>query len=123
MSEKTLQEAFDAVKDHMMYQGRRSVGDWERGGYQGCMYRGREGDKCAIGALIDDKYYKKGLEGAGLNSDKVRLAIECSGYPVDAKAVYLYRDLQKLHDDGMIEEWENGLIGLAYSHELEYRKG
>jgi hypothetical protein len=53
----TKQEAFDIVAKHLFAQGRRSSSEEGM-----CLYRGRDGLKCAIGALIPDDQYRVGFE-------------------------------------------------------------
>ena len=58
----TLQEMFDTMAAHLLKQGERSVSPINP---QQCRYRGDHGLKCAVGALIKDKFYKPSLEGRG----------------------------------------------------------
>ena len=77
----TNQQVFDTCLTHLRAQGRRSTDPIS--GF--CMYRGPDGLKCAIGALIPDTAYHLGLENncpdhsavlyaAGLTRDQVQLA-------------------------------------------------
>lgn len=49
----TNQEAFDVAARHLLTQGRRSMNPDS----SSCAYRGVDGTKCAVGALIDDADY------------------------------------------------------------------
>ena len=59
----TPQEIYDTVAKHLFTQGRRSGDDRpQRGGFQ-CRYRGAEGTKCAVGAVMPDEAYDPDMEG------------------------------------------------------------
>lgn len=65
----------------------------------GCCYRGDEGCRCAIGALIDDEYYFDYLEGRTADDDTVLLALTRSGWPTQGKIHKdFYLRLQTAHD-------------------------
>ncbi len=55
--EYECQAVFDKVVKHLLTQKRRSEGK------QGCAYRGKDGDMCAVGCLISDKAYDPEIEG------------------------------------------------------------
>jgi hypothetical protein len=59
----TPQEIFDTVATHLFTQGHKAIN-----GHGGCVYRCRDGSKCAVGVLIpDDKYFPKmELGGVGV---------------------------------------------------------
>lgn len=76
-------------------QGRKSYGKDDV-----CAYRGPEGLKCAVGHLIDDKFYDIGLEGKGVLDVVIKESIEDSiGRKVTKKEVDYLRILQCCHDD------------------------
>ena len=54
----TEQTAFNIVKNHLLTQMTKSMEENEFGDTQ-CLYRGPNGTKCAIGALITDEEYKE----------------------------------------------------------------
>lgn len=54
----TEQEIFDKVAEHLQKQGHRALNE------DGvCVYRGKNGTKCAVGALIPDELYDSKIEG------------------------------------------------------------
>ena len=55
----------NTVFAHLRKQGRRAV-DKVR---DVCVYRTADGLKCAVGCLIPDELYDKGIEGAGMSLD------------------------------------------------------
>lgn len=48
---------FDKMLEHLRAQGCRSVDEFDS-----CLYRGPNGTKCAVGALIPDEKYSKDME-------------------------------------------------------------
>lgn len=103
----TNQEAFDAVCEHLAQQKTQSLVLME--GH--CAYRGDNGGKCAIGALIPDSEYNTTMEctsAAGLfsinTSDGRVLSYyqKFGGHSTKLAGVYLplLSDLQRCHDQG-----------------------
>lgn len=86
----TPQEAFDTVARHLFAQGRLALRDF--GGEEGCVYRGDDGCKCAVGILIPDELYDPKMEGHSAASDSV-------GPLFPPSINNLLCDLQKAHDD------------------------
>ena len=87
-----------------------------------CAYRAKNGDKCAVGCLIEDEEYKESFEGVKA------LMILDGGYGADMELVerlYPHRrllsELQVVHDKMEVENWEFGLkdvakrLGLVYT--------
>lgn len=60
------QEIFDTVAKHLFAQGTRAMADPDCHSGQ-CLYRGPNGSKCAVGVLIPDKLYHKGMEMRTIN--------------------------------------------------------
>ena len=56
------QKTFDTMVDHLYKQGGPAIND-----IGGCLYRGPNGSKCAIGCLIPDEEYKDSMEGKSVN--------------------------------------------------------
>lgn len=88
------QDVFDRVVAHAREQGRRSM--LPTGS---CAYRGEDGTKCFIGALITDEAYERGLECQRVDSYEVREALAASGVSVDSpdEEAFLVA-LQRIHD-------------------------
>lgn len=112
------------MSEHLFTQGRLSVGP---GGQ--CLYRGPDGLKCAVGAIIPDSAYEPVIEGctvAGLMLYEVeggdyltptqrsrrralRSALLAAGaLPEDDKFL---RAVQKAHDDGLCDgfNWDKAV--------------
>jgi hypothetical protein len=114
------QEAFDTAYAAIIAQGKPSMIKK----YNSCRYRHR-GLKCAVGALIPDNLYKKGMEGKTVSSF----------YSVDGEfpevasifknvSNYLLLDLQLAHDEyagdteTFIEEFKTRMSVIAKKHNL-----
>lgn len=110
------QEVFDTVAKHLLTQGRRSMSD----DAQICMYRGSDGLRCAVGALISDDHYSTAMEQKGPTDAIVRRAIARSlgVVDIDADTLDLLIDLQMLHDDTKPGGWEDELRDMAAVHGL-----
>lgn len=97
---------FNIVKDHLLKQGVRSMlpmGD-------DCAYRGKDGLKCAVGALIKDEHYHEGLEGAAAVSPMVQVAVEKSlDLKLTAGDANMLMALQWIHDSVDLSDWTNRL--------------
>ncbi|MGQ7794435.1 hypothetical protein ACUN0C_18675 [Faunimonas sp. B44] len=79
------QEAFDTVVRHLFKQGKQAK-------FGGCVYRGPEGTKCAVGCLIPDELYSPKLEGRSVFSLPQRVLDQLP-------APSLLDKLQQAHDD------------------------
>jgi len=112
----TTQEVFSKVAIHLLTQNEKSEdpdGD--------CLYRGMGTTKCAIGCLILDKFYTRDLEYKVPNpkfpSGSVCIAMSRSG--VNERDFELTQDLQKIHDNWMVSDWESQLTVTAKDYNLE----
>lgn len=104
----TNQELFDKVATHLLKQGRRSV----RANGE-CAYRGKDGLRCAIGVLIPDDKYGRGLEGLSSDAGSV---MNAAGL-VDENSL-LAHVLQWVHDSVEPAEWRERLKIEAESFRL-----
>ena len=62
----TLQEMFDKAVAHFAQMQKPSMSTPSEYGGSDCAYRGHEGNKCIVGAFIDDAFYRHTLEGKGV---------------------------------------------------------
>lgn len=106
----TLQEIFDTVAQHLLTQREKSKIDAV------CMYRGLNGLKCAIGALIPDSAYREHIEGAQVD-ELPREIIKAAGL-LDKEGVALALDLQDCHDNIYPEDWSERLRDVAANWDL-----
>lgn len=105
----TEQEVLDQVVAHLLTQNARS--QLPLGGP--CVYRGPRGLKCAAGCLISDQEYHPSW------LDK-RWAVLVDAGEVPATHKFLIADLQRIHDNISVRQWEKHLRGLALEHCLTF---
>jgi len=142
----TLQEMFDKAVAHFADMDRPSMTAPSEYGGTDCAYRGYEGNKCIVGAFIDDEHYESSFEGKGILEWDSRLMETRTFQPVlkavaasmgvealdDEQSQLLYK-LQLIHDDnsdGFDIGWDNwytivepSLIDLAKLNGLQYNVG
>lgn len=108
----TEQEIFNTVVRHLRKQGAPA-----QSGFEGtCMYRAPGGLKCAAGCLIPDEDYDPKFEGNSVFGPNVN--------PYFSKRfsnnqISLIRELQEIHDDRDIQNWEFDFKRLAKRWKLE----
>jgi len=141
----TLQEMFDKAVAHFAQMEKPSMSTPSEYGGSDCAYRGHEGNKCIVGAFIDDEHYKHTFEGKGVLEFST-LGKTCGVQPVrnavaasmgvealdDDQANLLFQ-LQLIHDDHSdlfdvgVDNWytlvEAHLIDLALKSGLEHNLG
>ena len=111
--EYECQAVFDKVVKHLLTQKRRSEGK------QGCAYRGKGGDMCAVGCLIEA--YDPEIEGHSVYHLWVQEKLAESGVPTYSKMQFLLADLQYIHDEASISLWKGHLRTLAKLHDLTWK--
>ena len=138
----TLQEMFDKAIAHFASMEKPSMSTPSEYGGSDCAYRGHEGNKCIVGAFIDDEHYKHTFEGKGvleygtfnkscgvqpvLNAVAASMGVEA----LDNNKARLLFQLQLIHDDhsdgfdigehNWYEVVKPYLINLADDCDLEY---
>ena len=108
------QEIFDTVATHLFRQGHQAMRIIMA---IRCLYRAPNGDMCAVGVLIPDKYYNKNFELLPVGSI-------CSQFPEWLTVhMILLIELQRVHDSkGNWQTEERLRIALrivAKNHELD----
>lgn len=106
----TLHEIYHAVIRHLYQQMAISL---NRDETIQCAYRGEGGTKCAVGALIPDRYYSPRMEGFQPSDNIVQSALVASGVldKDESTNVRLYKirlltELQTIHDSFYArEDW------------------
>lgn len=106
------QDVFNTVYTHLLTQGARSID-----GFGECLYRAPDGRRCAAGVLIADRFYHPSMEGISARVEVVVDALKKSG--VASEDIELVQDLQDLHDDIPVEDWQEELERIAKKYELE----
>lgn len=112
-----LQQAFEASVRQMFAQGKPAQND------KGvCMYRGPNGTKCAVGALIPDEAYSEDME-----QNILSVLVEIDEFsavlpPILLENVTFFQGLQHIHDDELnwvnSEVLSNALIDFGSVHGL-----
>jgi len=101
----TKQEFYDKICAHLVKQGCRSMGEGPLS--TACLYRGANGRKCAIGAVIPDDIYTEEMDAAA--DTGIRYVIEefpqLKPFIPDVR---LASFLQGAHDD-FVNWCDNGL--------------
>jgi len=100
----TGQQIFTTVYKHLLSQRAQSAnlaGD--------CVYRGRNGHKCAIGVLISDEDYRPSLEGQAVGF----LLAKGGCLQHLGKEHELLNMLQAIHDEVNVELWQVELKRVA----------
>jgi hypothetical protein len=91
------------VETHMLKQMKRSVSS-----DGSCAYRGENGLKCAVGALINDEHYDKSFDTNSVPvwDASILNAIEASlDEKLNESNVDLLNELQSIHDTCEPHEW------------------
>lgn len=109
MQKLTAQETFDTVARHLLTQRMRS------GTFGACLYRGRDGRKCAAGCLLPDEEYHPSMEGYGVltnrNDPEAKRVREF--FTERVEDLILLGTLQGLHDRDPPDEWADHLKSVA----------
>lgn len=130
----TPQAIFDTVCDHLAKQKRMAQDN-----FGGCQYRAPGGLKCAVGALIPDHLYDKGMDDTSTRqdgyvyggsvsyvADGVRAGIYSKDLRFIVDNVSLLDDLQKVHDAGANWSYRHAmgseLLEVAVKHNLDASK-
>lgn len=113
--EQTDQQLFDTMVAQLRSQHGRSI-------YEGCgtmcAYRGGQGRKCPVGAVIPDDLYSKGMEGFGITQLSKLSWVNPDLQNMLRQHHPLLADMQYIHDNTMVETWEQGFQLVAAKHGL-----
>ena len=110
------QALFNRIAKHLLTQQECSYDAYT------CLYRGPNGLKCAVGALIDDEHYSPDLENDSPLDAEVRKALEDSLHArLTTDNVQLLLELQDIHDHADVENWSDQLAMKAEEYKLEYK--
>jgi hypothetical protein len=98
----TNEQAFKTMARHMLAQGKRSVAvgrDSFGVEHESCRYRGPDGLKCAVGAIIPDEEYRESLEG--LPARQVQDLVPSLQGLDDS----MISTVQRIHDNWPVCDW------------------
>lgn len=106
---RDIEELYITSALHLLMQKKKSLlHDHETGAY-----RSKNGLACAVGILIKDEYYSPRIEGKDFINNSVMQILEDSEVNMrDTNVKRLLRELQSLHDDFPLSEWERELQNL-----------
>jgi hypothetical protein len=116
----TNQELFDFVVGKLREQNKKSIDpEIMREDKPLCMYRAPDGCRCAAGWLIPDDKYNRHMEGK-----RIETVIEAyKPFKLDLREprqLMLISDLQRVHDNFEVSDWERGFQNAAHSYSLTY---
>jgi hypothetical protein len=101
---ETDYDVFNYVKEHLLKQNEKSVDPWSLS----CHYRSQKEDgkvlMCAVGCLMDDRFYSEEFENSSPNDLRVRQAVE-SSINNWTYNVSLLSELQHIHDEYDPDNW------------------
>lgn len=104
----TNQEAFTKMVQHLRKQGCKSQDE----AHQTCLYRGPNGLKCAVGALIPDEEYREWWDEEGVMASRLG-TVSLNG--LNHK---MLEDMQQTHDHFPVDRWEEQFKFIAEWHHL-----
>ena len=105
------QEIFDIVVAHARTMDKKSTRCRPE---PVCAYRGEQGRKCFVGALIPDEEYDVSMEGPISMLAPVEMPY------LSDKSYRLLIELQGIHDLTPMNKWEEGLKDVAEEFGLNY---
>ena len=114
---RTAQEIFNIVVAHLRQQNSKSMTSYDE---TLCAFRGTDGRKCAIGALIPDECYDPYMEGIhftefdAINEKMTNLRDEFIAHES------LLQDLLIIHDRYDLDKWEDSLANIAKKFYLQF---
>jgi hypothetical protein len=106
------EKIFDRVARHLLTQCERATDNY------GCVYKGPNGLRCAVGCLIPDDKYVITMENKPFNSEEM-LAVLPEELHVDRGQLLhgplfnLLVKLQRIHDRMEPKDWRNALGNIA----------
>ena len=104
----TNQEAFDIMVTHLRKQGCKSEDEQ----HETCLYRGPNGLKCAVGALIPDEEYKPEWDEKGTAAGR----LDCAALRgIEGGLLYA---MQQAHDHSPVRWWEEKFQEIADTYHL-----
>lgn len=114
----TDEGVFEFVKQHLITQGQKSEF------ITSCYYKQSNGLRCAIGCLIEDEFYNENLEFKN-GDDPIILDAVQKSLPNWKINKGMLIELQELHDEIEVDEWEwklEQLEQLTFNREELLRK-
>lgn len=111
---KTDKDVFDYITSFLFNQGDRSIKDDNT-----CAYRGLDNMKCAIGCMIEDRFYHETLEDCTPYDTNVQNAIRLSVPNYELNEQFL-SNMQYTHDQFNPQYWEVQFSRFQFSPEGKF---
>lgn len=111
----TDKDVFDYVSSFLINQNKKSTAQ-----DIGCAYRGDDNKKCAIGCIIDDKFYHSSMEKQTAYDYKIQWAVLHSLPKYTLNEKFLSK-LQEIHDGFEPELWEVNFSRFQFSSEGNFK--
>jgi hypothetical protein len=117
---RTAQQLYDKVVSHLRQQNAKAYDEKT----VMCRYRTSDGKSCAVGCLIPDESYSERMENKMLYFLISRNGVEWN-FPTELVEEFkthqgLLSELQSIHDDLEVDEWETHFQELAEKRNLQY---
>lgn len=116
---RTAQEIFTQIKNHLLKQGRRA----QAGKHHDCQYHCPNGDRCAVGAIIEPQFYQPWMECGRLELLIQALRKKETEQDLLNELVEhedLLYALQTVHDNREVDDWDFHLRKVAERFKLQY---
>lgn len=107
------QKTFNIAARHLLRQNKKALKVIR--GERTCLYRGPNGLRCPVGALIPNKLYRPDMECQGVYDLLIRNTLTLLGHT----NLDLCSDLQCIHDEYHPNQWRNKLKHIADKYDLE----
>lgn len=105
---KFNQSHFDKIVSHALNMKKKAVSG------RRCFYRTEDGHRCFIGALIPDEVYTEDMEFLRPSD-----ALSKAGIAIDKG---LASEIQSVHDEYLMDRWEDELKEIARRHGFIFNK-
>ena len=80
-----------------------------------CRYRTRDGNRCFVGELIPDERYTPYIEDAPIGKHIIDMIPDATLSDIE-----FLQDMQTVHDNSPVREWQDELHALADKYELSF---
>jgi hypothetical protein len=95
--------------------GVKSEYDGDEDGDNTCRYRTQDGNRCFVGELIPDEKYSPTIEDTPVGKHIISMIPDATLSDIE-----FLQDMQTVHDNLPIREWQDGLRALADKYELSF---
>ena len=122
--QEKCQYLFDRIVRHLRTQQRKAL----RSDGKSCSYLSPNGDRCAVGCLIEPEHYTPEVEGRGIHFTLLQIVLlkslpwlRASEFrQAPALIPSLLNRMQEVHDDEELDNWEYCWESIAERHSLKY---